>query len=166
LTLLDLAGAEEPRRLAELLNEARVQRLVTDAQLHATLAAHPTRRGAKALRRLLASERGPRLTRSEAERIALEVMREHTLEPDESDHRVGPYRVDFFYRRERLVVEVDGYRYHSTRRRFVADRRRTAYLAARGIQVFPLTWDDLHAGSERAMADLERTLAERRRARD
>jgi very-short-patch-repair endonuclease len=157
-----MAGAVAQPVLIEMLNEARVQHLVTDADLRATLSAHPTRRGARALRALLASERGPRITRSKAERIALRLLREHGLEPDEADYPIGPYRVDFYFRRERVAVEVDGYRYHSTPRRFVGDRRRTAYLAARGIQVFPLTWDDLHGDGERAMSDLRGTLAARR----
>jgi very-short-patch-repair endonuclease len=162
LTLLDLAGALDPHVLVETLNEARVQRLVTDHQLRATLEAHPTRRGAKALRNLLATERGPRIVRSKAERIALRVLREHDLEPDESDHWIGPYRVDFLYRPERLVVEIDSYMFHATPKKFVDDRRRTAYLASRNFQVFPLTWDDLHAGKEAAMRRLRTTRARRR----
>jgi very-short-patch-repair endonuclease len=163
LTLLDLAGDLEADELAEALNEARVQRLVTDAELRTTLEAHPTRRGGRALRALLAAEHGPRITRSKAERIALRVMRAHGLEPDESDFPIGPYRVDFYFRRERLAVEFDGYRYHAQPKRFVDDRRRTAYLAALNIQVFPLTWIDLHERADQAMTRLSRTCAQRRR---
>ena len=161
MTLLDLAGTAGFTRLPEALNEARVQRLVTDRELRATLAAHPKRRGAKALRKLLNLERGPRITRSEAERLALCVMRQHGIEPDASDIQVGPYRVDFWFEHERLAVEIDGYRYHGTRKRFVGDRRKIAYLAGRGIQVVPLTWDDLGPGAERAMNDLKSALAAR-----
>jgi very-short-patch-repair endonuclease len=109
LTILDLAGTLGKADLAA-----------------ATLVAHPKRRGARALRALLESERGQRVTRSEAERRALVVMREHGLEPDSSDVKIGPYRVDFLFERERVAVEIDGYRYHGTTKRFVDDRRRTA----------------------------------------
>jgi very-short-patch-repair endonuclease len=163
LTILDLAGVLRQEELSEALNEARVQRLLTDADLRSTLRSHPTRSGANTLAKLLKSERGPRVLRSKAERIALQVLREHDLEPDESDYPIGPYRVDFFYRLERLVVEVDGYAFHSTRKRFVHDRRRSAYLASRGFQLFPLTWDDLHGGRANAMDLLRRTLEERGR---
>lgn len=163
LTLLDLAGVFERPELVEALNEARVQRLVTEAGLRATVKSHPNRRGARALRRLLDAERGPRIVRSTAERIALRVLREHNLEPDESDVRIGPYRVDFLFRRERLVIEVDSYSFHSTPKRFVDDRRRMAYLASRNFQVFPLTWDDLHGGATKAMERLRRTRNQRRR---
>ena len=158
LTLLDLAGAAAQNVLVAALNEARVQRLMTDDELRATLAAHPKRRGARALSGLLESERGPNVTRSVAERRALRVMRAHGIEPDASDVQIGPYRADFLFARERLVVEIDGYRYHATPKRFFGDRRRTAYFASRGFQLFPLTWDDLGPGALDAMANLRRTL--------
>jgi len=148
--------------LGQLVLGPVVQRLVTDHALHATLKAHPTRRGARALRNLLTTERGPRIVRSKAERIALRVLREHDLEPDESDYWIGPYRVDFLYRPEKLVLEVDSYAFHSTPKRFVDDRRRMAYFASRGYQVFPLTWHDLHGGHAEAMARLRATREERR----
>lgn len=164
LTVLDIAGLGDPEELATTLNEARVQRLVTDSELWATLERHPKRRGARALRLLLERERGePKVTRSEAERVALRLMRAHGMEPDETDYPLGQYRVDFLFRRERLVVEVDGYRYHGTRRRFVRDRRRIAALGAMGYQVFPLTWDDITRESAQAMRDLAETLEQRRR---
>jgi hypothetical protein len=159
LTLLDLAGslAEEPFAVA--LNEARVQRRVSDRALFAVLDRYPNRKGSRALRSLLAAGFGPRITRSEAERRALLAMRDSGIVPDASDHSIGPYRVDFWFERERVAMEVDGYRYHGTPKRFVDDRRRTAYLAARGILTFPLTWADLDAPE--AMARLHATLASR-----
>jgi very-short-patch-repair endonuclease len=149
-------------QLAAALNEARVQRLVTDDQLAETLRCHPKRRGARNLRALLAAERGPRITRSEAERRALALMRAHGIEPDETDFPIGPYRVDFLFRRERLIVEVDGYRYHGTRHRFVTDRRRSAALSAMGYQVHPLTWDDITVRPAAAMSELRLALVRRR----
>jgi very-short-patch-repair endonuclease len=139
LTVLDNAAITSRSELEAIVNEARVLRLVTDEALHATVRRHRIRAGASALRRLLADERGPRITRSEAERRALEVMRDHGIEPDGSDVKIGPYRVDFLFERERVAIEVDGYRYHGTPKRFVDDGRRSKYLASKGIQVFPLT---------------------------
>jgi very-short-patch-repair endonuclease len=43
--------------------------------------------------------------------------------------------VDFLWRQARLVVEVDGYRYHATRAAFETDRARDRDLKARGIDV-------------------------------
>ncbi|MGI9020749.1 MAG: DUF559 domain-containing protein [Solirubrobacterales bacterium] len=142
LTLLDLAG-DRGVEVAAALNEARVQRIVADHELRATLDRHPNRRGAGPLRRLLASERGPTITHSEAERRVLALMKAHGIVPDATQHRVGPYRVDFWFERERLAVEVDGLRYHATPKRFMEDRRRMNDLAQLGVQVAPVTWADL-----------------------
>ena len=88
-------------------------------------------------------------------------MRKYGIEPDHSDFRIGPYRVDFYFRRERVAVEVDGFRYHATPARFAADRRRAAALGARGVQIFPLTWDDVTVDSEVAIRRLKATLLRR-----
>jgi very-short-patch-repair endonuclease len=162
LTLLDVAGSVNEPELLECVHEARSQRIVTNSELRATLDAHPYRRGAAALRRLLTTEGGVRVTRSKAERRALSIMREHGLEPDESDYAVGPYRLDFYFRKERVAVEYDSAQFHDNPRRFVHDRRRAAYLAARGILTFPLTAQDLGGGADRAMRDLRAALTRRR----
>ncbi len=163
LTLLDLAGLIPRDDLEGALHEARVQRLVTDHELRASLGAHPNRRGARALRRLLDTEGGIRITRSKGERRLLKLLRAHDLEPDASDYPVGPYTLDFYFEAERVAVEYDGRQFHDNARRFVGDRRKIAYLAARGILTAPLTAQDLGAGAARAMADLKATLASRRR---
>ena len=163
LTLLDLAGAVGEDALARALNEARVQDLVDDGEIQATLRAHPNRRGARALRALMATEEAEFEVESEAERLCLRLMIRHGLKPDEAGAWVGPYRVDFLYEAERLIVEVDGYRYHRTRDRFVRDRRRRADLQARGYEVFVVTWSDLVGAATVTMSRL-RTVRNARRA--
>jgi very-short-patch-repair endonuclease len=162
LILLDLAGTLGEAELAQALNEARVQRMVRDHELAAVIAAHPKRRGARALAKLLAAETAELATGSEAEALCLTIMRKHGLEPDEAQARIGRYRVDFLFRAERLVVEVDGYRYHGTRHRFVRDRRRTAAIVAKGYVIFPVSWHDLVDASAVTMRALADALAVRR----
>ena len=48
--------------------------------------------------------------------------------------------MDCFWPEARLVVEVDGFAYHSSRDSFEGDRRRDADLEARGIRVVRVTW--------------------------
>ncbi|MEA2395064.1 MAG: hypothetical protein QOJ82_2955 [Solirubrobacteraceae bacterium] len=47
--------------------------------------------------------------------------------------------VDFLFTDQRLVVEVDGYRYHHTRKAFERDRQRDAILAQAGYRVLRFT---------------------------
>jgi very-short-patch-repair endonuclease len=162
LTILDLAGTLAETELAAAVNEARVQRMVRDEELTAVLAAHPKRRGARALAKLLAADTAELATASEAEALCLRTMRDHGLEPDEAQARIGPYRVDFLFRAERLIVEVDGYRYHGTRHRFVRDRRRAAAIVAMGYVIFPVSWHDLVGAPAATMRALADALAARR----
>jgi very-short-patch-repair endonuclease len=75
----------------------------------------------------------PDLARSELERMVLTVCRRYRLPTPEVNARVGPYYVDFLWRDRRLVVEVDGYRYHGTRSAFEADRERDVELELIGL---------------------------------
>ena len=115
------------------------------------------------MRRFLESQEAVYVTESEAEAKALRLMLRHHLEPTDAGVDVGGYRVDFLFAPERVVVEVDGYRYHRTKGRFIGDRRRMASLLALGYVVFPLTWADLGANGREAMRRLRHVL-ERRRA--
>lgn len=161
LTLLDLAGSQPERTLVRSLNEARATGIVREKDLTTVLSAHPNRRGARTLATLLGAERSILVTESEAEARCLALMRRHGLEPSGSQVRIGPYRVDFLFREARVIVEVDGYRFHGTRDRFLRDRRRAAYLASRGYLVFPITWADLVEQPDATMAALATTLAAR-----
>ena len=158
LTILDLAGLAAGDEAVKALNEARVCRIVTDSALLGTLEAHPNRRGAAFLRAQLTSEQGRFATESEAERACLALMSAEGLAPDAAGVWIGPFRVDFLYRQQRLVVEVDGYRFHSTPERFVADRRRAAQLLTMGYRVMQFSWSDIVDQPDNSMRRLRQAL--------
>jgi very-short-patch-repair endonuclease len=54
--------------------------------------------------------------------------------------RVASFIADFLWPRQRLVVELDGYRAHAGRAAFEADRARDVELKALGYDVLRLTW--------------------------
>ena len=58
----------------------------------------------------------------------------------ETNVYVEGYEVDVFWPDQRLIVEVDGYAYHSTRQAFERDRARDAALQAAGYRVVRFTW--------------------------
>jgi very-short-patch-repair endonuclease len=155
-TLLDLA-ATSPNDLEQAFAEDRAKRLVSDNDLTALVANHRRHRGIKLLRAIL--EDGPRLTRSEAERRFLALVRRARLPPPEVNVRIGPYEVDFLWRRHRLLVEVDGYAFHSSRAAFERDRRRDAELMADGFKVLRITWRRIVDEPEALVACLAQALA-------
>ena len=63
-------------------------------------------------------------TRSELERAILALIRDAGLPEPQVNVIVCGHLVDFWWPRERLVVEVDGYLWHKSRRSFEEDRRR------------------------------------------
>ena len=78
-------------------------------------------------------------TRSEPEGEFLVVCRRHRLPPPEVNQRIGPFTVDFLWRRERLVVEVDGWTAHRGRQAFEDDHVRDLYLRTHGYRVLRFT---------------------------
>lgn len=140
-TLLDLAAVLDERELRWTLEEARVRRLVTAASLRSVIERHPGHRGVGRLRAAVgAATGGPRLTRSEAERRLVDLLAAAGLPAAELNTRVAGHEVDALWRAERLIVEVDGYAFHSGRTAFERDRRRDAELQAAGFRVTRLTW--------------------------
>jgi very-short-patch-repair endonuclease len=155
-TLLDLA-ASEPLEAERALNEARIARLVSDPSLNEQFSRYPRHRGTAALRKAIETE--PRLTRSEAERRAVDLIRRAGLPAPEVNQRVEGYEVDLVWREQRLVVEIDGYAFHSTRRSFERDRRRDQALVAAGWRVVRVTWRQLTERPEAIAVMLATALA-------
>jgi very-short-patch-repair endonuclease len=57
--------------------------------------------------------------------------------------RLRGYSVDFLWRDQRVVLEVDGHKYHASRSAFERDRRKDAVLQAAGWAVMRITWRQL-----------------------
>jgi very-short-patch-repair endonuclease len=93
-------------------------------------------------------------TRSETEAAFLRLLRRHHLPPPEVNVTLGPYTVDFLWRAQRLVVEVDTYGTHGGRATFHADRVRDAWLKRQGWQVVRVTDQWMNE----APADVARTI--------
>lgn len=157
-TLLDVAEVLEMRDLERALDEALVRRLIDRRRLLAALARAPGRHGAAPLRALLRRDGGPTLTRSEAEERVLSLVRAAGLPRPEVNRRVEGHEVDLYWRHERLVVEIDGWRYHSSHTAFERDRRRDADLGAAGLRVMRVTWRQIVDEREALVAHLVRAL--------
>ena len=103
------------------------------AELTDIAAAHPGRRGAARLRRLIATaERFDSLTDSELEEAFVALARSAGLPTPALNQRIAGMRVDAVFRAQRVAVELDGYRWHRSRYRQESDRRREARLRQLG----------------------------------
>jgi very-short-patch-repair endonuclease/predicted transcriptional regulator of viral defense system len=160
-TVLDLAVVVSTSQLERALAEAQVRRLTTRAALLDQLERNRGRAGTRALRTLVEVSGGPAPTRSEAERRLLRLVGAAGLPRPLVNTRVGRLEVDFMWSAQRLVVEVDGFRYHSSRASFESDRQRDAQLAASGYTVVRVTWRQLVNEPEAVVARLATALAVR-----
>lgn len=157
-TLYDLAGRTRPRVLERALAEGFARRLTNAAQLRKVLTRHSGGAGTPALRALL-EQGSPALTRSEAEERFLALVREAQLESPEVNVRVDGYEVDFYWREQRLVVEIDGRAFHASPGAFEGDRRRDAALTAAGLRVVRVTWRQLVNEPSAVLVRLAQALA-------
>jgi very-short-patch-repair endonuclease len=123
------------------------------------VAARARRSGNRVLRSLLEEGTTPALTLSEAEDRLLDMVRKVGLPEPAANAPIGSVHVDFFWPRERLVVEVDGFAFHSSRRKFESDRRRDAMLTARGLRVMRVTWRQIIDEPETVLVRIAQALA-------
>jgi very-short-patch-repair endonuclease len=158
-TLVDLATTA-PRRLVErALDQAEILR-VFDAKALDDVLARANGRGTRALRAALERHRdGPTLTRSELEEAFLALVDRAGLPRPRINARVCGFEVDAYWPQHRLVVEVDSYHYHRSRRSFESDRRRDIALQAAGIRAARVTDRRIEQEPDGVASDL-RTLVD------
>jgi very-short-patch-repair endonuclease len=152
-TLLDLAATRPRQEVERACSEALVLRLTT-----ADAIAGQHGRGAAMLRRIAGDGVAP--TRSELERRFLKAVLRAGLPRPDVNVKLGGYTVDFLWPDQRLVVELDGYRFHGHRLAFERDRIRDAELQLLGYTVLRFTWRQLR--DEAAVARLLTLPASRR----
>jgi very-short-patch-repair endonuclease len=76
---------------------------------------------------------------------------------------MGSIEVDFLWREERVIVEVDGWASHGTWAAFERDRRRDARLENEGWRVIRITWHQLSQEPEAVLVTIAVALALSRR---
>jgi hypothetical protein len=115
------------------LSEKRVGRVVNDGlrgpHLHLddlgdVLRRNPTHPGTKRLLRFVEDPSGP--TNSPLEDDFVEFAKRYGLPAPVTNTWLGGYEVDILYPAERVIVEVDGFDFHSDRDSFERDRDRDA----------------------------------------
>ena len=71
---------------------------------------------------------------------------------------VAGWEVDALFPAEKVIVELDGWEFHSSRESFESDRERDASTLADGCVTVRLTWERMHASAAREAARLQRIL--------
>lgn len=168
-TLFDLAGVEPQGRVEVALDDALSRNLCSLEQMNQVFfaLARRGRKGTAAMRELL-EDRGEGYVApaSALERLARAVFSEGGLPMPSFEVHLGDDdlagRVDCVWRDARLVVELDGQRFHGSRSAREADRGRDNRLMAAGWRVIRLTWDDLKKRPHEVLAQVRAALAHTR----
>ena len=168
-TLLDLAETDSGQHLRWALEQAQRQDKLNFGLLQAVIARNPGRHGIKPLQEAmneLADE--PEWTQSWLERAFREITRAENLPEPEFNVYVEGELVDAVWREQNLVVEVDGWKFHKTKRSFEDDRRKDAKLVVRHWRVVRFTYNRVRydrAGVAGELSELLRGAPAQRRAR-
>lgn len=141
-TLYDIARVLRPKALERAISEAFAGGRITPDELATVGRRYAGRPGGRRLVEAI-GEDGPRLTRSEAEARFIRLLSRAGLPKPRVNRVLAGYEVDFHWPEERLVVEIDGFAYHGSRRSFESDRARDADLSRAGFQVVRVTWNQL-----------------------
>jgi very-short-patch-repair endonuclease len=155
-TLVDLAAVLPLGELARACHEAGVRHHTTPAQVDAVLARRPTSPGATKLREILRGDVHVTLSKLEARFLAR--LREAGLPLPRTNRPAGGRRVDCRWAAQRLMVEVDSYRYHHSRHAWEQDRRREREAHARGDEFRRYTFGDVLEDPRLMLAELEALL--------
>jgi very-short-patch-repair endonuclease len=138
-TLLDLAEILPERQLRKAAQEAARERRFNNRAIAELLDRSPGRRGHRQLRTLLTDAVIEPRSRSELEDRFHQLVHEAGLERPESNARLLGYRIDALWRKEKIAVELDGFKDHGTRERFESDRARDTRLQLAGFTVLRFT---------------------------
>jgi very-short-patch-repair endonuclease len=127
------------------------------------------RRGSTVIRAILDQyEEGTTLTESELEERFLAICLNAGLTRPRVNEwivlREGAVRVDFLWRKERLIVETDGRRFHGTRGAFERDRRCDQRLVLADYRVVRFTWKQITNEPKQVAATVADLLRDRRDA--
>ena len=148
--ILDLAATMySDRHFRRLVHEAQVQQLTDTRRLQVEIDhARPRTRGVARLQAEIAD--GPKPTRSGLEDDLVELLRGNDFPPFQTDaHPPGTpgwVKVDVLFEAQRLVIEIDGGRWHNTPFRRELDARKQAILEAAGYRVIRLDEEALTPG--------------------
>jgi very-short-patch-repair endonuclease/predicted transcriptional regulator of viral defense system len=158
-TLVDLAGCTTSAELERAFSAAARRGLTDGDAVSSILRRNPNCRGAARLQALLGCADEVPFTRSAAEDAFLTLVRAGGLPGPRTNILVHGFEVDFFWQQARLVVEIDGFVHHRARRTFVRDRQRNSALAAAGIQMLRLSWDQVVIERDRTLVQVAQVLA-------
>jgi very-short-patch-repair endonuclease len=165
-TMVDLASVLGEERLEFVLDDCLYRGLVEIGRLTqcAESLGQAGRRRTRVLKDLLGVRgEGLAVPLTVLERQFLKVVRSGDLDEPEKQAIVPSdtsrtWRLDFVYPDNKVLIEVDGRRWHAGRRQAKSDRHRDNVMNVRGWTVLRFTWEDVMNDPEYVIEQLRRAL--------
>jgi hypothetical protein len=155
-TLTDIASRLAPEALAWAFHQASIRHRTTTEQVEEVMARRPNLPGRRKLVWVVSGDVG--VTASQLERRFLARLRNERLPVPETNIRAGGRHVDCRWPDFKLTVELDSYRFHSSRHAWEQDRRRERQARARGDDFRRYTYTDVYEEPAAMMAELRSIL--------
>ena len=160
--VLEVAATATMDELADLLEKGVAGRVLRPRELEAVLARNRGRSGAARLAEVLGDE-SARISRSRAERAFIKLIRDARLPLPEVNQPLGRYEPDFMWREERLIVELDSYRFHGGPTGFHKDHEKDLFYRDAGFDVLRPTRNHVVHQPARVLVSVVRALERSRR---
>lgn len=138
-TILELASVLSQHGLTRLIEDAERAELIDLRALERAIARRPRAKGIRRLGAVLETYRGAADTRSQLERDFRALIVAAGLPEPQYNVVVAGLTVDVYWPEWKLVVELDGRRYHTSPHQFETDRLRDATLQKAGLRVLRVT---------------------------
>ncbi|MCP4397776.1 MAG: DUF559 domain-containing protein [bacterium] len=78
-------------------------------------------------------------------------------------HKIGRFEVDFALPKERIVIEIDGHQWHSTKPQRQKDLQRQRWLQAQGWTVIRFTGSEIYKSADACVTETKKILHRRAR---
>ncbi len=161
-TTLDIALRLAGKRLTRVVNDALRGPYLHLDDLADVLRRNANHPGTKRLLRFVQDPKAP--SNSPLEDDFLEFARRYGLPAPVTNTYLLGYEIDVLYPRERVIVEVDGYQFHSDRGSFEHDRKRDVIMLEAGVLTVRITDERMKQEPEQEARRLLAILAARRKA--
>jgi very-short-patch-repair endonuclease len=160
-TVVDLAADSTPDDLAVYFHAGVTRYKLKPHHVEAVLERQRNAKGATKLRRVMRGD--TRALLSELERGFIALLREHNLPLPKTNIRRGEHWVDCRWPEHQLTVELDSYRFHSTRYAWEQDHTRERNARKRGDEYRRYVYSDVFEQPEPTVNELLQLLSSTRK---